>query len=134
MQKKLAQIVLWVKKTFHVQTYIVEYVFVGAVLVIIAIVSHKGLVEWLGVVAVFLTFGHASIAERLQEREAKRYHIDRKVEVECYWKLNYYFYAKEFCWLVYFYLLGAWSALAGVFIFLLYPLWRKTWRKYQPIK
>ena len=131
--KNLVRQVLNIKKIFHVQTYVIEYVFVGGVLIAIALISHKGLVEWLGVLAVFLTFGHTSIADRLHEREAKRYNIDKKVEVNCYWKLNYYFYAKELCWLIYFLLLGAWSALAGVFIFLLYPLWRKVYRKYHPV-
>lgn len=89
--RNLVELVLKIKKTFRVQTYVIEYVFVGGVLIAIALISHKGLVEWLGVLAVFLTFGHTSIADRLHERESKRYNIDRKVEVQCYWKLNYYF-------------------------------------------
>jgi hypothetical protein len=126
-------IVKYLKKVLKVKTYVIEYIFVATVLIVVALVSKKGMVEWLGVLAVFLTFGHTSIADRLHEREANRYSIDKKVEVNCYWKLNYYFVAKEVCWFVYFYLLGAWSALVGVVVFLLYPLWRKLWRKYKPL-
>ena len=31
-------------------------------------------------------------------------------------------------WLVYFVAKGAWSAIAGVALFLAYPLWRRWWR------
>ncbi len=117
------------KKIFHVKTYIIEYVFVGIILSTIALISGKGIVEWVGVLAVLINFGHTQIADRLKEKEEKRFHNNEVVSVDCYWKLNYYFYAKELCWFLYFFLIGAWSALAGVFIFLLYPLWRKTWRK-----
>jgi hypothetical protein len=37
-------------------------------------------------------------------------------------------------WFVYFILLGAWSALAGVIVFLLYTPWRNYYRKYHPIE
>ena len=57
----------WLKNRLGLRTYTVEYVVVGAVLIAVALVSRKGPVEWIGVVAVFLTFGHASIAERLRE-------------------------------------------------------------------
>lgn len=133
LEKIPADIVKYLKKVLKVKTYVIEYIFVATVLIVVALVSKKGMVEWLGVLAVFLTFGHTSIADRLHEREAKRYSIDKKVEVNCYWKLNYYFVAKEACWFIYFYLLGAWSALVGVFVFLCYPLWRKLWRRHKPV-
>jgi hypothetical protein len=61
-----------IKKTFRIQTYVIEYVFVASILITVAIIARKGWVEWIGVFAVFLTFGHASIAERLCEREELR--------------------------------------------------------------
>ncbi len=123
----------WVKNKFHIQTYIIEYIFVAGILVAVAILSHKGWIEWIGVFAVFLTFGHASIAERLREREELRHIKKSAIEVHCYYKLPYYFYAKEILWFVYFVLLGAYSALAGVVIFLLYTPWRRYYRKHHPI-
>jgi hypothetical protein len=51
---------------------VIEYVFVATILIVVALITKKGWIEWIGTVAVFLTFGHASIAERLREREALR--------------------------------------------------------------
>lgn len=129
----LIRLIEWIKKTFKVKTYVIEYVFVGAILIAVAVISKKGLIEWIGVFAVFLTFGHASIAERLREREALRQARLDAVEVNCYWKLPYYFYIKESLWFIYFVLLGAWSALAGTILFLIYTPWRNYYRKWHPI-
>lgn len=111
-----------------------EFIVVAIILVSVAVIAHKGIIEWVGVFAVLLTFGHAQIADRLREREAHRYNIDQNSKVECYWKLNYYFYAKEILWFIYFLYLGAWSALVGVVLFLLYPLWRNWWRTRYPLQ
>lgn len=81
-------------------------------------------VELLGAIAVFLSFGHAQIADRLAEKEGQK----EKPEVACYKKLWYYFIGKELFWLVYFLMNHSYSALAGVFIFLAYPVWRKFYR------
>ena len=129
----LIKLIEWIKKRFKVQTFIIEYLFIGAILTAVAVISEKGWIEWIGVVAVFLTFGHASIAERLREREALRHLARTPLEVECYWKLPYYFYAKESLWLVYFILIGAWSAIAGVIVFLFYGPWRTYYRKWHPV-
>lgn len=130
----LIRFIEWIKAAFHVRTYVIEYVLVGIVLVFVSVLSRRGWIEWIGVLAVFLTFSHASIAERLHEREALRHQKRSPVEVHCYWKLPYYFYAKEILWFVYFVLLGAWSALAGVILFLLYTPWRRYYRKHHPIQ
>lgn len=81
-------------------------------------------VEYLAAFAVFLSFGHAQIADRLAEKEE----IKSVPEVDCYKKLWYYFVGKELCWLLFFLFSHAYSALAGVFIFLAYPFWRKLYR------
>jgi hypothetical protein len=130
----LIRFIEWLKKTFKIRTYMIEYFFVGSILIVVAIISKKGPIEWLGVAAVFLTFGHASIAERLREREGLRHAKKSPIEVECYWKLPYYFYAKETLWFLYFTLLGAWSALAGTLLFLVYSPWRSYYRKWHPIE
>lgn len=124
----------WLKKVFKLRTYKIELITVFAVLAITAIVSGKGVVEWIGVAAVFFSFAHMSVADRLREREEARKDKGEPVMVECFYKLDRYFMLKEICWFAYFLLLGAWSALAGVFLFLLYPLWRRVWRKYHPLK
>lgn len=129
----LIRAVEYIKRTLGVRTYVIEYALIALVLVTVAVVSKKGWVEWLGVLAVFLTFGHASIAERLREREALRHQSRSPIEVACYWKLPYYFYAKEIVWLLYFILIGAWSAIAGVVVFLVYTPWRSYYRKWHPV-
>ncbi len=130
----LIRFIEWLKKKLGVRTHVIEYIFVAIPLIVVAVVTKKGFIEWIGIAAVFLTFGHASVAERLREREELRHLKRSPVEVHCYWKLPYYFYAKEILWFVYFILLGAWSALAGVILFLLYTPWRKYYRKWHPVK
>lgn len=56
------------------------------------------------------------------------------IQVECHWKLKWYLVSKEICWLGYFVYLGAWSALVGVVLFLLYPLWRHWYRSKWPVE
>lgn len=133
--KLLTTVVKKIKKIHPcIKTYMVEEVFVCMVLVAVAILSSKGLIEWLGVAAVFFTFKHSVIANRMEEAEANRIKKNEPIIVECYKKQTRFFYIKEILWFGYFIWLGAWSALVGVVVFLLYPLWRKVWRKYQPMK
>jgi hypothetical protein len=118
---------------FRCKTYHVEGGIVLLVLVMVAAFSDKTLVDYLGVIAIFFTFLHATIAEYLREAEAKR-HLDNPESLNsCHHKLPYYFYAKEITWLLYFFLLGANAAIVGVLIFLLYQPWRRLWRKYHPL-
>jgi hypothetical protein len=125
----MIKIVRFIKqKTFLNKTWHIESLFVLFILSAVALISGKGKVEWIGVAAVFFTFMHASVAERLAEGEQKRMTDGENVYVECHHKLPVYFYIKEICWLTYFALIGAWSAIVGVFIFLAYPLWKKYWR------
>ncbi len=130
--KYLVQIVQYLKnKTILKNTWHWEAIFVALVLLSVFILTSKSYIEALGTLAVFFTFMHASVAERLSEAEEKRSFKQEKVIVACYYKLSRYFYMKEVLWFLYFSLLGAWSALIGVIIFLLYPIWRKYWRKYS---
>ncbi len=116
---------------FPPHTWHLEALFVATVLVAVAFVSGKGAVEWIGVGAVFFTWMHASVANRLEEAEAARAAARTKVEVECFRWATRYFYMKEVLWFAYFLLLGAWSALAGTVLFLCYGPWRRAWRAYQ---
>ncbi|MDB5244188.1 MAG: hypothetical protein JWN18_58 [Parcubacteria group bacterium] len=122
-----------IKKLFNCKTYHVEGALVLIVLVTVALATHKGLIEYFGVAAVFFTFMHATIAEYMREAEAARATGAPDTNlVACHTKIPYYFYAKECCWFAYFFLLGANSALVGVIVFLLYQPWRTLWRSYHP--
>lgn len=121
------------KKRLNIRTYQLELTFALLFLGGVALLSRRGWIEWVGVAAVYFTFAHATVGDRLAEVQAKEQKEKNKATVECYYKLEKYFYAKEICWCIYFFILGAWSALAGVFLFLMYPLWRKWWRKNEPL-
>lgn len=91
--------------------------------------THGGGLELIGAGAVLLSFGHAQVAERLAEREGAR----EQAAVECHrWALRY-LVGKESLWLAYFVLHRSWSALAGVVLFLVYPVWRRAWRSWRPL-
>lgn len=111
------------------RTWHVENTIVATTLATVALLSGSSWKEWIGAIAVFCGFCHASIAERLREREAAR----PVPSVECHRLSTVFFLAKEACWVTYFVALHAWSALVGCGLFLLYPLWRKLWRKYHPL-
>lgn len=136
IEEKLVTIVEWIKNIFHCQTWHVEAGFIFAVLAAVAIgrliVTGHGWIEWIGVFAVHFTARHASVANRLEEKEAHRVKTGGQAEVECYRHLTRYFYFKEALWCTYFILVGAYSALVGVGVFLLYGWWRTTWRTYHP--
>lgn len=106
-----------------------EMAFVGVALAGVAIASGGGFVELLGATAVLLTFGHASVSERLREREAARL----RPSVDCHRWATRYFISKEAIWFAYFVLHRSWAALAGVLLFLLYPSWRRLWRRHHPL-
>jgi len=134
--KTILKIIDKIKKIHpQIRTYHIEEGLVLFLLIMVGIFAGKGLLEWIGVLAVFFTFKHTIISERLQEAEAERAIKDglHTVTVECYPKLGQNFLIKECLWFVYFIFLGAWSALAGVGIFLLYPVWRKQYRKHRPL-
>lgn len=95
------------KKVTGLQTYVFEYIVVLGILVATALVSKNGIVEWIGVAAVFFSFAHMSVAERLREREAYRHLYGKEIGVDCFYKLNWYYHLKEIYWLAYFTILGA---------------------------
>jgi hypothetical protein len=111
-------------RTWHIETAVV-----ALVLVAVALLSGGGALELIGAGAVLLSFGHASVGERLREREAARI----APSVECHHWSTRYFVGKEALWFLYFVLHGSWSALAGVGLFLVYPLWRRFWRRRYPL-
>lgn len=122
-------------KTWHL-----EQAVVAAVLVTVALASGGGALELVGAGAVLLSFGHASVADRLAEAERERRAYVRFVDgdldkhaVACHRWAARYLVGKEALWLAYFVLHHSWSALAGCGLFLAYPLWRRWWRTRHPL-
>jgi hypothetical protein len=131
-----------IKQVSGLRTWQVESVVVGTVLVVVVAVTHKPWakvpwlagtdleelalpIEWFVAFAVFRTFSNASIQWRLQEAEEKR----TAKEVACHVLAARYFIQKEVLWFLSFTLMGAWSALVGVAVFLFYPWWRHAWTR-----
>lgn len=78
--------------------------------------------EFVGTLAVIITFCYVQVATRLDEASVRT----ESHYVSCRAWLLRYFFLKETCWLTYFAIfLQAWSAAIGVVVFLIYPLWRK---------
>ena len=110
-------------------TYVYEGAVVACALMATVFIAGGGWREWVGAVAVQLTFHHAAIADRMAERQARQAVPD----VPCHpWSARF-FVAKETLWFVYFAAVGAWPALVGVVLFLMYPAWRRYWRSVHPL-
>lgn len=122
-------------RTWHFETAAV-----AAVLVTVALATGGGALELVGAGAVLLSFGHVSVADRLAEAERERRSYvkfadgdDDAHAVACHRWATRYLVGKEALWLVYFVAHRSWSALAGVALFLAYPLWRRWWRARHPL-
>ncbi len=76
-------------------------------------------------IAVWVTFMHGQIADRMQEKQSKMV----KPDVECYKWSNRYFVVKETLWILFFLTIKSYPALIGAIVFSLYPLWRKLYNK-----
>lgn len=114
-------------KTWHF-----EASFVALVLLIVIVGTGGPWIEWVGSAAVFFGFCYASVSFRMSEQVAYHEQQTGVTVVSCYkWSTRYYF-LKEVLFFAYFAGIGAWSALVGVFVFILYPLWRRLWRKWKP--
>lgn len=111
-----------------IRTWHVERAVAAVVLAAVAFAAGGG-VQWIAALAVLGTFAHMQIADRLAEREATR----QVPSVECHALAVRYLVAKEVAWVAFFSLTGAWTALAGVPLFLLYPVWRRWWRRVHPL-
>jgi hypothetical protein len=111
-------------KTWHLETLVV-----AMILVVTNLLTRRGGFEWVGSLAVLLSFGHASIGDRLAERQL----LMERPDVECYSKLIWYFVGKELCWIAYFLHTRSYPALVGCGVFLLHPPWRRWYRKRFPV-
>lgn len=136
-----------------IRTWMVELAIVAVVLLTISALTGGG-IELIGALAVIASFAHGQVADRLAEAERERVNqalersrrvrvgmaelmddvANQGVRVDCYSWAARYFTAKEALWFVYFVAHRSWSALAGVGLFLVYPIWRSWWRSRRPIR
>lgn len=120
---------LWQK----LPTYVWEMGFAAVYLAAVTILVSDGqeireiVGQVLSSIAVLLSFGHMQVSSRLEEQQE----VLQVKSVECYALLTRYLIGKEVAWIAAFACLGAWSALAGVPLFLLYPAWRRWYRSPQ---
>lgn len=118
--------------TMMIRTWHAEMAVATTVLAAVVVVTgrYASPVEWIGAGAVLLTFGHMQVSDRLAENAAfsAKVGIGGGITVDCFKWTSRYLVGKEILWLVYFMLHQSWSALAGVGLFLLYPVWREWWR------
>lgn len=106
------------------KTWQKEALVVGVILFGTALLSRAPAIEYIGSLAVLFTFMHAQVGFRFSEAAQNQV----SEPVSCHKLSTRYFLAKEVLWFSYFAMLGAWSALIGVLVFLLYPFWRKHYR------
>lgn len=118
-----------VRPTWHFET-----AFVALVLVSVASVTSPSiqslsdpeylksfLVIWLSVGAVLGSFLHAKVGYRMAEALAAQ----QAPTSSCYEWSGKYWLSKEILWFLVFLISGAYPAIAGTIIFILYPAWRK---------
>lgn len=117
----------------RLRTWHFEVALVALVLAATVMLTRGGAVEWLGAAAVLAGFAHAQVADRLAEAEAFRARgfnlmVGLEPSVDCYRWQTRYLVGKEVLWFAFFVAHRSWSALVGVGVFLLYPLWRRWYR------
>lgn len=110
----------------NIKTWVWESIVVATMLLGIMFFNGFSKAEVICSFAVFFTFMHAQVADRMQEKQSKAL----KPDVECYKWSNRYFILKETLWISFFLIIGNYAALAGAIIFSLYPFWRMFYRKY----
>ena len=120
-------------KTWHY-----EAVVVGVALICVALLTtpplphsfadfdavRAFLIIWLSAAAVFVSFLHAQVGTYMAEDMGDM----GEPATECYYKLGRYWVWKEIFWFLVFLLSGAYPAIAGNVIFLLFPVWRKIYK------
>ena len=109
---------------FDTYSWQIEAAICGLVLLVTVILTGGAWIEMIGAMAVFFSFMHAQVADSMAQNQQSK----EVPEVHCHAWLGRYFITKELLWLAYFTLSQTWAALAGVFVFLIYPLWRRYYK------
>ncbi len=132
--KFLVNIFEEIRKKTGLKPHYIETAVAAAILVATAIISGKGIVEWVGVLGVILTFEYQVLSTYLREHaEARKQKGHEKKSDTIYMEIQVLFYLKEVIWTAYFLALGAYSAIAGTIIFIIYGAWRKLYRQEIPL-
>ncbi len=122
------------EKRFGPKAHYSETALVFVVLASTAIISGKGWIEWLGVFGVIFTFEYQVLSTYLREHaEAKKKRGVHGKSDGFYKEIQILYYAKELIWILYFIVLGAYSAIVGTIVFILYGTWRKLYRQEFPL-
>lgn len=133
--RKIVKIFHQVSEKTNIKLHYIETLIVAIILSAVALISKKGAVEWFGVVGVILTFEYQVLSTYLTEHSEARKRIKSDVKSDTVHKeIRIIYLLKECIWVVYFIFLGAYSALVGSIIFILYAYWRKTYRKHIPLQ
>jgi hypothetical protein len=109
-----------------IRTWQIESAVALAVLASVAVLGGNHAVEWIGVGAVWLSFMHGQVSDRMVERQAAQSAPD----VHCWRWSRVYFAGKELLWVAYFLAHRSYAALVGCALFLAYPLWRAWYRRH----
>lgn len=88
-------------------------------------VFKQFLIVWLSAAAVFGSFLHAQVGTYMAEDMS---HTEVPL-TPCYPKLGEYWVYKELFWFLVFLISGAYPAIAGNIIFLVFPAWRKIYKE-----
>ena len=107
-----------------VKTWVIESFTVMMILLVIIAVKKFLFAEIICGVAVWVTFMHGQVADRMQEKQS----VMQKPDVHCYKWSTRYFLIKESLWIIFFILIKSYAALAGSVLFFSYPFWRKFYR------
>lgn len=122
------------RKSTKLRAHYIETGVVAVVLSAVAFISGKGIIEWVGVLGVICTFEYQVLSTYIREHAELRKKRNQSLESDLILKeVQVLYYLKELIWIAYFIFLGAFSALAGTFIFIAFGVWRKHYRKYVPI-
>ena len=105
-------------------TTALEASIVALSLSLIAYCSGGKLTDWLGSVAVFITFLHGQLSFEMEESQSKL----KEAAVKNYHWSGRLFVTKELLWFATFALAGCWPLCAGCLLFASYPHWRAWMR------
>lgn len=81
----LVSCVDFLKRQFRCRTYYIENVFVALCLAAVVLIFGRTQLEWIGALAVFFTFSHASVGFRLEEQQALLLKTTGHASVECFY-------------------------------------------------
>lgn len=123
------------RKTTGLKAHHLETLIAATILTLVAVVSGRGWVEWIGVFGVTLTFEYQVLSTYLREHSEarKKVHGPTAKDAAVLTEIQILYYLKECVWIAYFLFLGAYSALAGTIIFIAYGFWRRLYRQALPI-